>query len=301
MISELELLAGPFHDIAEGPVWDGHFLTFTLIRQSRIMRYDPISRTCSEWASETRRTNGLAHDSQGRLYGCSAETRALLRFDGGNSTILFDRFEGLPLNTPNDLAIDRAGRIWFTNPWNPPLAPDGGAPEIAQDVFRADRHPDGRWNLVRCSFDMTKPNGIALSPDERILYVAQSDFDEGRLRELRAYPVLETGLGAYATLYTFGIDHRGVQRGIDGMCIDALGNIVATAGWPDRGPGPLLYLFAPSGRILATREVPTVEGPTNCAFGGPDMRTLFVTTIEGSVLAARMEVPGLPIGPLRSD
>ena len=299
MISPFEILAGPFGDIAEGPVWDGRYLTFTLILQSRVMRYDPETRKCVEWASNTRRTNGLAQDPQGRIYGCSAESRAIVRFDSnGSAETIVDRFGTLPLNTPNDLVVDRAGRIWFSNPWNPPLAPDG-VPEVAQDVFRADPRSDGSWNVLQITSDMTKPNGIALSANEQVLYVAQSDFGEDRVRELRAYPILNDRVGPYTTLYTFGIDHRGVHRGIDGMRLDMAGNIVATAGWHKSGPGPLLYVFDPSGRVLATREVPTEEGPSNCAFGGPDLRTLYVTTVDGYLLSTRMEIPGLPVGPLR--
>lgn len=301
MISAFDVLAGPFGDIAEGPVWDGQALRFTLIHSSLIMRYDPTTGHCSEWASATQRTNGLALDNAGRLYGCSARGRAIVRFDDrGVATTVADRFGDLPLNTPNDLIVDLAGRVWFTNPWNPPLAPYGD-PQLPQDVYRADPRDGGGWDVVRCTYDMTKPNGIALSADERTLYVSQSDFGADRLRELRAYPVRADGLGPYITLHTFGIDHRGVQRGIDGMRVDAEGNIVATAGWPTNGPGPMVYVFAPSGRILATREVPTREGPSNCVFGGPDLRTLYLTTVDGYLLAARTQIPGLPVGPLRQS
>lgn len=298
MISGFEILAGPYGDIAEGPVWDGEALVFTLIRQSRIMRYEPRSGRCIEVASGTRRTNGLAQAADGRLFGCSAQGRAIVQIAGGGIELIVDACDGKPLNTPNDLVVDRRGRIWFTNPWNPPLAPENEAPELPQEVYRAEPDQDGRWQARRCTFDMTKPNGILLSQDERVLYVAQSDFDEDRPRELRAYPVLGEGLGPYVTLHSFGKDHRGVQRGIDGMRLDAAGNIVATAGWPQSGPGPLIYVFSPTGRVLATREVPTDEGPTNCAFGGPDLKTLYVTTADGYLLSARIEVPGWPIGVL---
>lgn len=298
MISAFEVLAGPFHDIAEGPVWDGKGLYFTLIKQSRILRYDPSSRECLEIATGTRRTNGLAQAADGRLFGCSAQGRAIVQIDGGPAVDVVDRFEGKPLNTPNDLVVDRRGRIWFTNPWNPPLAPENQSPEVPQEVYRADRRENGQWEVLRCTFDMSKPNGILLSRDETVLYVAQSDFAEDRARELRAYPVVDGSLGQYVTLHTFGSDHRGVQRGIDGMCLDAEGNIVATAGWPKSGPGSLIYVFSPTGRVLATREVPTKEGPSNCAFGGQDLWTLYVTTVDGYLLSARTEIPGWPTGVL---
>jgi gluconolactonase len=166
-------------------------------------------------------------------------------------------------------------------------------------VYRADPQGDGSWQVTRSTFDMTKPNGIALSADEQTLYVAQSDFDEHRLRELRAYPIRNGQLGPYTTLHTFGKDHRNVHRGIDGMRIDTEGNIVAMAGWHKSGPGPLLYVFDPQGRVLATRPVPTQEGPSNCAFGGHDLRTLYVTTVDGYLLAATTDVAGLPLWPMQ--
>jgi len=298
LISAFEAIAGPFGDIAEGPVWDGKALVFTLIRQSRILRYDPRTQDCIEVAAETRRTNGLAQAADGRLFGCSAQGRAIVQIEGGRIEPVVESCGGTRLNTPNDLVVDSQGRIWFSNPWNPPLAPEDEAPELPQEVYRADPDGNGGWRVRRCTHDMTKPNGLLLSQDERVLYVAQSDFAENRPRELRAYPVLGDDLGPYLTLHSFGIDHRGVQRGIDGMRLDAAGNIVATAGWPQSGPGPLIYVFSPTGRVLATRELPPTEGPTNCAFGGPDLRTLFVTTVDGHLLAARTEIPGWPIGVL---
>ncbi|MBI4321464.1 MAG: SMP-30/gluconolactonase/LRE family protein [Chloroflexi bacterium] len=129
--------------------------------------------------------------------------------------------------------------------------------------------------------DTTSPRGVRLSPDECTLYVSQSDEDTPGKRELRAYPILEHGaIGPCTVLHTFGADHRGPHRGIDGMCLDSEGNIIACAGWRRSGPGPLIYVFSPEGRVLETHPVPADE-PTNCAFGDPDLRTLYVTTAEG--------------------
>jgi gluconolactonase len=129
------------------------------------------------------------------------------------------------------------------------------------------------------TFDTTSPNGILFSQDEQTLYVAQSDYDG--VRELRAYPLRDDDtLGAYNVLHQFGQDARGVHRGVDGMCLDTEGNIIACAGWREAGPGPMIYVFAPSGRVLETHPVP-VDRPTNCTFGDRDLRTLYVTTGGG--------------------
>jgi len=285
--------------LTEGPVWDGECLLFTHIHASAILRLDPASGAVSVWRSGTNRTNGLAFDSEGRLFGCCSGGRAVLRFDpDGTDTLITDRIDGRRLNTPNDLAIDRQGRIWFSNPIN---AGNWDATEQTelpdQSVLRCDPQPDGSYTTTRVTFDTTMPNGVLLSHDQRTLYVAESGYAKGVPRELRAYPIRDDGsLGTFTTLFTWGEDARGVHRGIDGMCLDRDGNIVATAGWEVAGPGPMIHVFSPTGRVLETHPVPAIR-PTNCAFGGPDMSTLFVTTTEGHLLRARTGRTGGAIYP----
>ena len=294
-----DLLMKPVATTTEGPVWDGEHLYFTHIRTSRIMRHDPKSGSVTEWRAGTGLTNGLAFDAQGRLFGCCAGGRSILRFDsdGRNATIA-DRLEGKKLNTPNDLAIDRKGRVWFTNPWNDGIIDAGEHPELDhKSVLRADPRADGSYAVARVTFDTTKPNGILVSRDQRTLYVAESGFERGIVRELRAYPIREDGsLGAYTTLFTWGEDARGVHRGIDGMCFDADGNIAAAAGWEVSGAGPMIYVFSPTGRVLETHPVPA-NRPTNCCFGGPDMTTLFVTTTQGHLFRAETNRVGWAMYP----
>jgi len=97
---------------------------------------------------------------------------------------------------------------------------------------------------------------------------------------VRAYPILESGLGPPRVLHTFGADHRGAHRGAAGICVDSEGNVVVAAGSRDNGPGPLIYVFAASGRVLETHPV-AADRPTACTFGGEDLATLFVTTGDG--------------------
>ena len=116
---EWEHVAGPFNRLTEGPAWDGERLLFTYIPGSRIMAYDPITSETTVYRENTNHTNGLAFDTDGNLYGCCSGGRSIVRFESdGTTTTIVDQLDGQRLNTPNDLAIDRQGRIWFSNPWN---------------------------------------------------------------------------------------------------------------------------------------------------------------------------------------
>ena len=280
MAWRFELLNKPYGGITEGPVWDGEAVYFTHISNHRIMRYDPASGEITQDRDGTNHTNGLCHDAQGRLYGCCSGGRAIVRFNpDGSTTTIADSVDGQKLNTPNDLALDQKGRIWFT-------APNGRIPIEQREldhssVLRLD--PDakaaGGWTLHRMTHGTSAPYGILMSADERILYLIQSDYQG--VRDLRAYPLRDDDtLGDFSVLHVFGEDSRGVHRGLDGMCLDTEGNIIACGGWRQAGPGPMLYVFSPSGRVLETHPVP-VDWPTNCAFGGHGLDTLYVTTHGG--------------------
>jgi gluconolactonase len=128
---------------------------------------------------------------------------------------------------------------------------------------------------------------VALSPDESTLYVAETDNAPSGRRELRAYPVLpDDTLGQFTVLHAFGRDYRGEHRGIEGMCTDGEGNIVACAGWRKAGPGPLVVVFSASGAIVESHPVPA-DQPMNCAFGDADLASLYVTTAGGELLRAK--------------
>ena len=297
---KFELLLKPVGiRLTEGPVWDGEHLLFTHIHANAIKRYDVKTGAITVARDGTNRTNGLAFDAEGRLYGCCSGGRALIRFDAdGRNTVLVERVDGRRLNTPNDLAIDRKGRIWFTNPWNEGNVDATEAEELDnRSVIRCDPQKDGTYTATRVTFDTTQPNGILVSKDQKTLYVAESGYAKGIARELRAYPIKDDGsLGTCTTLFTWGEDHRGIHRGIDGMCLDADGNIVATAGWEVSGPGPMIYVFSPTGRVLETHPVPAIR-PTNCCFGGPDLSTLFVTTTQGHLFKAQTNRVGWAMYP----
>jgi gluconolactonase len=287
---EFELVAGPF-SFTEGPAWDGEAVLFTDIPNSRIMRYEPQRGECTVFRTGTNKANGLMFDKTGQLYACEGDGRRMVRYNGdGTTTVIVDRFEGKRLNSPNDLAFDQKGRLWFTDPRYTDRTDDL---ELGHEsVWRAEPQPQGTWKLQRMTYDTTKPNGLLISPDQKWLYVAQSHYGEGNKRELRAYLLDEAGdvAGEYEVLHNFY-----PHRGIDGMCLDREGNIIATAGWQQSGPGPMIYVFAPNGRVLETHPVP-VDRPTNCTFGDEDLKTLYVTA-GGCLYRTRTEHIGYLIYP----
>jgi gluconolactonase len=282
-----ERLAGPY-TLTEGPAWDGDGLLFTDIGNDRILRYDPATGRIDVYRTGTEGGNGLMFDREGRLYGCQQWSRQIVRYEpDGSTTVIVDRLDGRRLNSPNDLAIDSRGRVWFSDPryrdTMPPMELDH------HSILRATPRDDGSWSVERVTFDTSRPNGLLVSADDRWLYVAESPPAPSGQRELRAYPIADDGsVGSHQVLHTFG-----PHRGIDGMCLDVDGNIVATAGWEQSGPGGMIYVFSPQGRVLSTHPMPEpVRRPTNCAFGGPDLRTLYVTDIDGYLHRAQTDHVG---------
>ena len=290
MTWDFERVAGPY-EFTEGPVWDGNGIRFTDIPTSRILRYDRPSGETSVYRDGTDCANGLKFGPEGGLYGCEMRGQRVSRYEpAGGRTVIADAFEGKRLNSPNDLAFDGDGRLWFTDPDIPVDWLDDSDRTIELDhasVYRADPVSGGDWPLTRVTSDTTQPNGILVSPDDDTLYVAESNTGTPGQIELRGYDIRDDGsLGPYRVLHNFS-----PHRGIDGMCLDEDGNIIATAGYHHGGPGPLLYVFAPSGRILATHESPDPR-PTNCCFGDEDLQALYVTGYDGCLYRARTDRRG---------
>jgi len=286
-----EQVGSAFGDVLDGPLWDGEGLLFCKVLKSEILRYDGTSGKISVFRPYSLRTSGLAFGPNGQLYGAQSGARRVVWYKNDGSTVYLNaRLGGTRHNHPHDLVADSKGRIWFSDPYSElrTRGPQIYPPLDHCSVLRLDfEAPPREWIVRRMTSDTTEPRGLALSPDERTLYVADSPSSASGSRQLKAYPINDNGtLGPARTLHTFGADYRGPHRGAAGMCVDSDGNIVVTAGSTASGPGPLVYVFAPSGQVLESHRVPAAV-PTNCTFGGADLGTLFVTTEDGSLFQVK--------------
>ena len=287
---KFENIIPPIGTITEGPALEGDRLLFSNITMNRVLALCLKSGRLELFASDTEGTNGLNFDSKGRLYGCAGAGRRIIQFDeNGRKTTVVDRLNGRRLNGPNDLAITPDGSVYFSDRIEN-IHSDMGIPYSA--ILSAEPRPSESFECVRRTSDSSMPNGLLFSKDYKTLYVAQSDYRASERRELRAYPVEKDGsLGTYEVVHDFG-----PHRGIDGMTLAADGLIVACTGWEVSGPGGCITIFEPDGRIVETHPLPASR-PTNCAFVG---KVLYVTSIEGHLMAAETELEGCPLWPNNS-
>lgn len=230
---------------------------------NRIMKFDVATGKTTVYREPSGKANGLDFDPTGRLVACEGAAggnRRVTRTEkDGTVKVLADAWKGKKFNSPNDCVVSAEGVVYFTDPRY-----GGDEPrEIdTESVYRID--PDG--TVTQVVADVEKPNGVALSPDMKTLYVADNNPKGKRL--LLAYPVKgDKSVGPRKVLHDFKDD-----RGIDGMVVDTDGNVFATAG-KDKTAG--VYVFGPDGKQLGFISTP--ETPTNCVFGGKDRKTLYVT------------------------
>jgi gluconolactonase len=291
MAWQFDLVAGPFEGAIGGVVWDGARgqVLLSTIDEGRLLWLDHDSKAVSEFRRYANRVNGLAIGPIGELYGAQEGGRRLVEFTSDGRTVPVDALlDGKYHNQPSDLVVDRQNRIYFTDPRHP-VIPFG--PSIFPfldhcSVLRLERNDRRAWVATRLTYDTVSPRAVLLSQDQKTLYVADGEPREGQRRELRAYPVRDDGtLDHPIVLHAFGADHRGHHRGIEGMCLDADGNIVAVGGWRRSGPGPLVHVFAPSGAVIETHPIPA-DLPSKCCFGGPGLDTLYVGTGSGHLYRA---------------
>jgi gluconolactonase len=270
--TKAELVATGF-GFTEGPLWhpDG-FYYFVDIRRSTLHAVTP-GQAPKVVREQTGEGNGTTFDLQGRLVLCEGGNRRVTRTSAdGRSEVLMDRFEGKRLNRPNDVVCKSDGSLYFTDPGlRVPLA--------QREVDHAGVYriaPDGAVSLVA---DCEYPNGLAFSPDERVLYVANTRWTQ----YIHAFE-LDAG-GNVVRRRIFADMSSDEKDGVpDGMKVDVDGRIYCT------GPGGT-WVFAPDGTRLGIIRTPEV--PANLAFGGPDLRTLFFTA-RTSVYTLRVKVPGQP-------
>jgi gluconolactonase len=259
---------GEGFQFTEGPVWSPQgYLLFTDIPANRIYKWSPGGQM-EVYMEPTGSANGLMFDNDGILIMCQHAQRQIARdnLSGGFDPVC-NNFERKRFNSPNDLDIRKDGIIYFTDPpWGLKDGVNDPAKELPyQGVFM---YKKGEAFLLDSTLSL--PNGIILSPDEKHLYVANSDRQTGEKQWLR-YKVNKDGTVKDRDVFADASNIEG-RGGPDGMTIDNDGNLYCT------GPGGIL-IYDPSGTWLGTISFPEV--PANCCLGGPEGRTLFATARTG--------------------
>jgi len=256
---------------AEGPVWfaDLNCLIWSDIPNERMLRYSQDGDV-SVFRPRSDFTNGNTRDNQGRLVSCQHGARRVVRTEiDGTITVLADSYQGKPLNSPNDVVVKSDNTIWFTDPSYGIMSNYEGfkaEPEQAtRNVYRLD--PASGALTVVCS-DFGQPNGLAFSPDEKKLYIADSasSHDPDWPRHIRVFDVRENG-----TLEG-GEEFCSIDKGLpDGFRVDVDGNI-----WTSAADG--VHCFAPDGMLIGKILVP--QCVANVTFGGPRRNRLFITATK---------------------
>ena len=264
--------AGP----AEGPLWweETGELLFSDIGNNRRMRWVP-GQGVSLVKQPTNFANGLTRDCQGRLLACEHGTRRVVREEyDGTFTVVSNNYRGGRLNRPNDVVVKSDGNIYFTDPGFPTPGLDldfNGVYQVTPDL--------GTITLI--SWDFSRPNGLAFSPDESVLYV-----NDTRRRHIRAFDLEPNGMPLIATDRIF-CDLGGERLGNPaGMKVDAHGNVYC-------GGSGGLWVIDPNGNHLGTL-VHGADGTTNMAWGGLGCSTLYFTT-RHTLGSVDFKIKGIPV------
>ena len=264
----VEKIAGDFQ-FTEGPLWVAAKaeLLFSDIPANRIVRFHDGKVTT--FRNPSNNSNGLTLDKQGRLIACEHGSRRVTRTEAdGTLSVLAERYEGKRLNSPNDAVVRIDGAIYFTDP---PYGVKEEERELGfQGVYRIS--PDGK-TLTLLVKDFIKPNGLAFAPDEKILYV--NDTEGGHIR---AFDVAADGTLANSRVFA-------KTPGADGMKVDSEGNVFCTSATG-------VMVFDPKGKHLGTFSA--AEQPANCAFGDADWKSLYMTCRTG-LYRVRVAVPGIKV------
>lgn len=267
--AKIEVLASGFN-WSEGPVWRDGGLVFSDVPENTVFGWNEgdtsakvVLKPSGSLSGEGQGSNGLQVDAQGNLILCQHGERRIARLEkDGTFTSLADKFEGKRFNSPNDLVIAKSGTIFFTDP--PYGLKKGEAPELPQHGIYSVT-PAGKVSLVIS--DIRFPNGIALSPDQKTLYIAVSDPKDTRVM---AYDLQDDGSVKNGRVFFNAQPLKSAERkgGCDGMKVDSNGNIWTT------GPGGVL-IISKDGKHLGS--ILTGQATANCAFGGTDHSTLYIT------------------------
>ena len=260
-------------NFTEGPVWhpDGYLL-FSDIPANRIHKWAP-GEGVTIWREPSGNSNGLTLDQAGRLIACEHGNRRVTRSTpDGDVVVLADQYQGKRLNSPNDVVVKSDGVIYFTDP---PYGIDlKDREQPCNGVYRI--LPGGTLELLVDDFD--RPNGLAFSPEESMLYI-----DDSPRRHVRAFDMRLDGTLANSRVIA-DMDHP--QPGSpDGMKIDIEGHLYVTGATG-------VWVFEPNGEWLGV--IATPERPANCAWGDADRQSLYITA-RTSLYRVRTKVPGLPV------
>lgn len=260
--AKLEKLWGE-GEFTEGGAWGPDDCLYFSDIGNALMKYDPKTGSVTPFRKPSGRSNGTIIDPKGRLIVAEgANTGGHRRVTAtdlktGKIDVQAEKFEGKAFNSPNDVAVDKSGRVYVSDPR---YVGDEPRELDFEAVFRID--PDGK--VTRLDTGAFKPNGVVVSPDGKTLYVADNG---GSRRVLLACPLDDSGnVTPGNVLHDFGDG-----RGIDGMTVTTDGRIVATAG---KGEKSGIWVFRPDGKLQGV--IPTPEAPANCEFGGPNRSTLYI-------------------------
>ncbi len=273
--AQVRKVAGGFQFV-EGPAWSPQgFLLFSDIPANRIVELKADGST-ADFLSPSGNSNGLVFDQKGALFACQGGARRVVRIEVGPEkklSLIAERFDGKKLNSPNDLALDPEGGLYFTDP-------SYGGSEPAEQPVMGVYYAGASGQVSRVIEDLKRPNGILVSPTGKQLYVANPD-----LRELWRYEIDSPGKLSGKKLVFVG-DEKLDGGGPDGMAHDTLGNTYATF----KG----IVVLDPEGKLIGRIDVP--EHPANCTFGGKDLKTLFITARTG-LYAIDLKVSGQALQP----
>jgi gluconolactonase len=272
--AKVETVASDFEFI-EGPVWhpDG-FLLFSDIPANTIYKWTPNQKP-TVFRRPSGKANGNTLDREGRLISAEHENRRVSRTEkDGKVVTIASQYEEKQLNSPNDLAVQSDESVYFTDP---PYGIQSEQEELGfYGVYRIA--PDGKVTLL--VKDFVRPNGIAFSPDEKKLYVNDSEQGHIRVFDVKPDGTLENGK-------IFAEMKDPSKNGVpDGMKVDEQGNVYST------GPGGV-WVFSPAGELLGIIEVP--EAATNVAWGDKDYKTLYITASK-SLYRIPLKIPGIKPG-----
>lgn len=285
---QFERIAGPHAGPTVGGAWDGSGLLYSVPDEMLVRRWDAATQQSTDWRRYTGRVNGIALGAAGSVFVAQESGRRVIELVAdGSARVTATRLNGAIHNFPCDLIVDRQQRVWFSDShtglqvFGPRIYP---LLEHAS-VLRLERDDRRAWILRRITFDTQAPRGVLLTADEGTLLVAEGEVERPGPRELRAYPVRPDGsVGACETLHTFGSDHRGKHRGIEGLCLLPQGRVAAVGGAPGLGPGPAVHVFDSDLRLVEVHAF-AAAAPMHCACGGGH---LYVTAADGCVYRAAL-------------